>query len=79
MLLPLLTELRNKTNISFCSDEAAAFHLHGSVNRHNVRCWSEENPLVTIEIVIQSAKVHVCCSMSESHVIGPYFLMMMIP
>ena len=79
MLLPLLTEPRNKNNISFCSNEAAAFHLHGSVNKHNVRSWSEENPLVTIEIVIQSAKVHVCCSMPESHVIDPYFFMMMIP
>ena len=72
MLLPLLTESRNKNNI-FCSAEAAVFHLNDLVNQHDVRYWSEENPRVTIETVMQSAKVHICCSMSESGVIGPYF------
>ena len=57
----------------FCSTEAA-FHLNGLVNKHNVRHWSEKSPLLTIERVMQSPKVHVCCSMSESRVIiGPYF------
>ena len=72
MRSPLLTEHKNKNNV-FCSDEAAASYLNGLVNKHHVRYWSEENPRVTIEIVMQSAKAYVCCSMSESRVVGPYF------
>jgi hypothetical protein len=30
------------------SDEAT-FHLHGKVNRHNVRIWGTEKPHVAIE------------------------------
>ena len=71
MLLPLLTERRNKNNI-FCSTETV-FHLNDLVNKHNVRYWNEENAWVTIETVMQPPKVHVCCLMSESGVIGPYF------
>ena len=44
MLLPLLTESRNKHNICFYSDKAPDFHLNDLVNKHNVRYWSEENP-----------------------------------
>ena len=72
MLLPLLTESRNKHN-SFCSEEAA-FHLNGLVNKQYVRYSSEENPWVTIATVMQSPKLHACCSMSESRVISPYFV-----
>ena len=32
----------------------------------------KKNPRVTIETVMQSVKVHVCCSMSESRVIDLY-------
>ena len=71
MLLSLLTEPRKKNNICF-SDEAT-FHLNGLVNKHNVRYCSEENPEVTIEKVMESPEVHVCCSMTESGVIGLYF------
>ena len=51
----------------------AAFHLNSSVNKYNARYWSEGNPRITIETVMQPAKAHVCCSMSESHMIGPCF------
>ena len=71
MLLPLLTEPRNKNNI-FCWDKAT-FHLNDLVNKHNVRYWSEENIWVTIETLMQSPKVHGWCSLSESCLIGPYF------
>ena len=47
--------------------------MNGFVSKHNVRYWSEEYPRITIETVMQSPKVHVCCSMSESVVIGAYF------
>ena len=47
--------------------------LNGLLNKHNVRYWKEEDPRATIETVIQSAKVHRCCSMSESCMIDPYF------
>ena len=55
ILLPLLTELSNKT--IFFSDETAAFHLNGlmmfdtGVKKIHGRI---------IETVMQSAKVHVC-------------------
>ena len=58
MLLPLLTGPSDKNNIFF-SDEAA-FHLNGLVNKRNVRYSSEENPRITIETVMQSAKVRTC-------------------
>ena len=72
MLLPLLIKLGNKNTIFFSNK--VIFHLNDLVNKHNVRCWSEANLRVTIEIVMQSTKVYVCCSMSESHmIVGPYF------
>ena len=69
MLLLLLTKSRYKNNI-FCSDESP-FHLNGLVTKDNVLYWSEENPRMTIETVMQSPKVHVCCLISESRMIGP--------
>ena len=72
MLLPLLSEPRNKSNICFCSAETG-FHLNGLVNKHNVRYWSEGNPRITIEALMQSPKVHVCSSMTERCVVGSYF------
>ena len=48
--------------------------MNALVNKHNVRYSSEEDLRVTIETVMQSAKMYICCSMSESRVIGPYFV-----
>ena len=75
MLLQLLTELRNKSNVLFlCSDEAATFHWNALVNKYNLDAGVKKIHRVTIEIVMQSSKVHVCCSMAESQVVvGPYF------
>ncbi|CAF3252739.1 unnamed protein product [Rotaria sp. Silwood2] len=71
ILLPLLTDHKNKKNVFF-SDEAT-FHLHGFVDKHNIRYWSEENPHATIETVMQSPKLNVWYSMSEDKLIGPFF------
>ena len=47
--------------------------MNSLANKHNVRYCSEENPRVTIEIVMQSLNMSVSCSTSESRAIGPYF------
>jgi hypothetical protein len=53
------------------SDEAT-FHLHGKVNRHNVRIWGTENPHSTIGHIRNSPKLNVFCAMSKEKVYGPY-------
>ena len=48
--------------------------MNGLVNKHNIRYWNEKSLPVTIETVLQAAKVHVCCSMSESPMIVGLYL-----
>ncbi len=70
-LIPMLQDKSIQENIFF-SDEAT-FYLHGLVNKHNVRYWSEDNPHATIETVMNSPKLNVWCAMSRTHLIGPFF------
>lgn len=55
------------------SDEAT-FCLHGAVNRHNCRYWSEENPHWVQTVHTQTPqKVNVWAGLVNSRLIGPYF------
>ena len=70
-LIPMLAD-KNMQNNLFFSDEAT-FYLNGLVNKHNVRYWSETNPHVAIETVMNCPKINVWCAMSKNVIIGPYF------
>ena len=54
------------------SDEAH-FQLCGSVNKQNMRYWSDVNPLELHQKPLHSQKVTVWCGFSAFGIIGPYF------
>jgi hypothetical protein len=56
----------------FFSDEAH-FHLHGGVNRHNFRYWSDENPGWYSENPVYSPRVTVWAAIGEMGIIGAFF------
>jgi len=70
-LIPMLENEKIGDNIFF-SDEAT-FYQQGLVNKHNIRYWSENNPHATLETVMNSLKLNVCCAMSKKYLIGPFF------
>jgi transposase len=56
------------------SDEAS-FCLNGSVNRHNSRYWSQDNPRWMTEAHTQHPqKVNVWAGLLGTRVVGPYFI-----
>jgi hypothetical protein len=54
----------------FFSDEST-FYLSGIVNKHYCRIWAPNNPYVTVEAAMNSAKINVWCAMSKTSIIGP--------
>ena len=56
----------------FFADEAH-FHLHGGVNRHNFRYWSDTNPHWYTEEPLHSPKVTVWLGIGLSGIVGPFF------
>ncbi|CAF1482110.1 unnamed protein product [Rotaria magnacalcarata] len=70
-LISMLEDSHMQENLFF-SDEAT-FYVSGLVSKHNIRYWSETNPHVTIETVMNSPKLNVWCAMSKSKLLGPYF------
>jgi hypothetical protein len=54
------------------SDEAT-FHVHGKVNRHNVRVWGPEQPWRVTEHERDSPKENMFCVMSKTKIYGPLF------
>ena len=54
------------------SDEAH-FHLHGTVNRHNYRYWSQSNPGWYQEEPLHSPRVTVWAAISSRGVVVPFF------
>ena len=56
----------------FFPDETT-FCLHRLVNKHNIICGYEMNPLVTIESIMKSPKLNVWCAISKDQLIGPFF------
>ncbi|CAF1445158.1 unnamed protein product [Adineta ricciae] len=70
-LIPMLEDAETGGNIFF-SDEST-FYISGLVNKHNCRVWAENNPYITMESAMKSAKVNVWCAMSNKEIIGLYF------
>jgi len=56
----------------FFSDEVH-FDLSGSVNKQNMRYWSDVNPREIHERPLHSDRVTVWCALSRVGIIGPYF------
>jgi hypothetical protein len=70
-LIPILEDPENDGNIFF-SDESN-FYIFGLVNKHNCRICAENNPHISMETAMNSAKVNVWCAVSSKEIIGPYF------
>lgn len=70
-LIPILEDPENNGN-TFFSDEST-FFTSGLVNKHKCRIWAQNNPHITMESAMKSAKVNVWCAMSNKEIIDPYF------
>jgi hypothetical protein len=60
------------TAVSLFTDEAH-FHLSGTVNKHNFRYWSNNNPRELHQRPLHNPKVTLWCAIFEYGVWGPYF------
>ena len=49
------------------------FHLSGSANNQNMRCWSPENPRELHQRPLHALRVTVWCALSRVGIIGPWF------
>jgi len=63
---------KDDLNHILMTDEAK-FHLCGTANSHNCRCWATENPRDIHQKPLHSAKVIFWCGVGSFGVIGPYF------
>lgn len=74
----IMTERINNNTISVknvCFSDESSFSLHGLVNRHNCRYWSDENPHEFRELNTQyPQKVNVWAGILGDHIIGPMFI-----
>lgn len=73
----LLMEINNNNNYisQVCFSDEAAFSLHGVVNRHNCRYWSDVNPHWMIEAHTQhEQKVNVWAGILGNSIVGPFFI-----
>lgn len=60
---------------NICFSDECTFYLNGTVNRHNCRIWSDENPHEFRETHSQyPQKTNVWAGTFGDHVVGPYFL-----
>lgn len=71
-LLHRLNQHPEFLNTLLFSDEAH-FHLHGGVNTHNLRYWSEENPHWTADEPLHSPRVTVWAAIGKPGIVGPFF------
>lgn len=49
--------------------DKVTFYLNGTVNRHNVRIWSTDQPLAIVEHESDSPKLNIFCAISKTKVI----------
>ncbi|EFN68079.1 hypothetical protein EAG_05235, partial [Camponotus floridanus] len=58
-----------------CFSDEATFELNGSVNRHNMRYWADENPHWMRDCHTQyPEKVNVWAGILCNRIIGPFFI-----
>ena len=48
-----------------CYSDEATFHTSGHIHKHNCRLWAYENPHAIHEVIHQSTKVNVWCTVSR--------------
>lgn len=73
----MLQKIDNNLNAisQICFSDEAAFTLHGTVNRHNSRYWSDANPHWMVEAHTQHPqKVNVWAGLLGDSVVGPFFI-----
>ena len=51
----------------------AHFHLHGHVNKQNMRFWGAKNPRIAHASELHPRKITVWCGITSGIIIGPYF------
>jgi len=69
--------LINNANLLFniCFSDECTFYLHGAVNRHNCRYWSDSNPHLFREVHSQyPEKINVWAGIFGNHIVGPFFI-----
>lgn len=60
---------------NICFSDESSFFLNGTVNRHNCRFWSDENPHVFHEVHTQTPqKLNVWAGIFGDRIIGPIFI-----
>jgi hypothetical protein len=62
----------HEDSIIMMSDDAH-FHLNGSVNKQNFRCWAPQTSREMHEKPLQGLKATVWCATGEFGIIGRYF------
>ena len=66
--------MRTHIDLSIMFSDEAVFYLNGTVNRHNMRYWSDSNPAWHEEGHHQTnPKIVVWAAIWEEEIIGPYF------
>lgn len=72
----LLDQMRENLDYikRICFSDEASFNLHGTVNRHNCRYWSNSNPHWFREAHTQHPqKINVWAGIFHNQIIGPFF------
>lgn len=73
----MCNRIRNHTNYvkNICFSDECSFSLCGSVNRQNVRYWSDTNPrMIREEHTQYPQRVNVWAGILGNHIIGPIFI-----
>jgi hypothetical protein len=68
-------EQQNTLEADIVFSDEPCFHLNGTVNRHNLVYWSDENPHVAIDDHKQmDSRINVWCGIHGDAIVGPVFL-----
>lgn len=60
-----------------CFSDECSFYLHGEINRHNCRYWSDSNPHLYRETYTQNPqKLNVWAGILGNNIVGPFFILL---